>query len=93
MHFKDKVIWITGASSGIGAALAKKIVLQGGNIILTARNVSALENMASDFGTDNCKVLAADLTETNIKKLVTDSRGLFDLIYVLQVPSGAAITT
>mgnify|MGYP000353786692 CR=1 FL=1 len=35
--FKNKVVWITGASSGIGESLAQQVVGQGGNVILSAR--------------------------------------------------------
>ncbi len=32
-----KVVWITGASSGLGEALAKECALQGAEVVLTAR--------------------------------------------------------
>ncbi len=35
MKFKDKIIWITGAASGIGEALAYKSVEYGGKLILS----------------------------------------------------------
>jgi len=49
---KTKTAWITGASSGIGAALAKTFSKAGANIILSGRNLLALENVASDIKTD-----------------------------------------
>lgn len=43
---KNQVWWVTGASSGIGAALAKALSGQGARLILSGRNVSALEELA-----------------------------------------------
>ena len=43
MHFKNKVVWITGASSGIGAEIAFQLSFQNAKLILTARNKEALE--------------------------------------------------
>ena len=44
--FADQVIWITGASSGIGAALAKDLVSSGARVILSARRKEQLELVA-----------------------------------------------
>ncbi len=44
--FKDKVIWITGASSGIGEALALELARQGARLILTARREEELKRVA-----------------------------------------------
>ncbi|QTD56716.1 SDR family NAD(P)-dependent oxidoreductase [Parasphingorhabdus cellanae] len=52
MDFTDKIVWITGASSGIGEALAKAFAAQGAHIILSGRRVAALEAVAADITTD-----------------------------------------
>ena len=41
----EKEYLVTGASSGIGAAMAEKIASRGGNLILTGRNLGALEDL------------------------------------------------
>jgi short-subunit dehydrogenase len=52
MRFKDKIVWITGASSGIGEALAIAFALDGANIILSGRRTEALEEVASGIETE-----------------------------------------
>lgn len=50
MH--DQVWWITGASSGIGAALARALGARGAKLVLSGRNVAALEEVAAACGTE-----------------------------------------
>lgn len=50
MDFKGKVAWITGASSGIGAALARDFASRGGHVILSGRDEMRLAEVAKDCG-------------------------------------------
>lgn len=47
MNFKNKNIWITGASSGIGEALTIAFTQAGANVVLSGRRVEALEAVAA----------------------------------------------
>ena len=47
--FSDTVTFITGASSGIGAALALEIARQGGDVVLVARRQERLQNLAREI--------------------------------------------
>ena len=50
MTFAGQTAWITGATSGIGAALARGLAQQGARVVLSGRNVAALEAVAADCG-------------------------------------------
>ena len=56
-----KTAWITGASSGIGEALAKAFVTGGGAAILSGRNITELERVADESGApERCLILPFD---------------------------------
>lgn len=46
MSFESKVVWVTGASSGIGEALARALMGQGAYVILSGRRADALQALA-----------------------------------------------
>ena len=48
MELREKVILITGASGGIGAAVARRLAGQGMSVALAGRNVKKLEALAND---------------------------------------------
>ena len=50
MTFAGQAAWITGASSGIGAALARALAGQGSRVVLSGRNEAALAEVAADCG-------------------------------------------
>lgn len=60
----QKTAWITGASSGIGEALAKAFVTSGGYAILSGRNVAELQRVATETGAANrCLILPFDTVD------------------------------
>src|SRR5690606_13479287 len=58
---KNKVVWITGASSGIGAETAKAFAAEGAAVILTARNSDKLTALQAEIG-GNSICLTMDVT-------------------------------
>jgi short-subunit dehydrogenase len=50
MSFAEQVIWITGASSGIGAALARGWAKEGAHLVLSGRDEARLGEVAKDCG-------------------------------------------
>lgn len=59
-YFKNKTVWIVGASSGIGKELAIQLNELGATCILSARNKEALMSLQTDLG-DKHHVLPLDL--------------------------------
>ena len=47
--FKNKVVIVTGASSGIGEAMAREFAAQGARVVLGARSVQKLQLIAGDI--------------------------------------------
>ena len=68
MDFKNKIVWITGASSGIGEALAYEFASKGANLVISARREGELQRVAraceSQGGT--VFVLPFDMVDTAI---------------------------
>ena len=58
----DKRVWVVGASSGIGAALAKRLLQEGAIVALSARSVPLLAEVASSQL--NAHVVPLDVTQT-----------------------------
>jgi len=58
----NKVIWITGASSGIGKALAQTAAQQDTKLILSGRRTEALDALADELAVD-CLVLPFEVTD------------------------------
>ncbi len=58
---KQPVVWITGASSGIGRALALQMAARGSRVIASARNQAELDRLAEENA--NIVALACDITD------------------------------
>ena len=62
-NIENKVVVITGASSGLGAETARHLATQGAKVILGARRMDRLEKLASELGLDARAILSTDVTD------------------------------
>ena len=60
---KDKVVVITGASSGLGEATARRLVKGGAKVVLGARRMDRLQTLAKELGLDEQAVVKTDVTQ------------------------------
>jgi len=85
MSFSTKTIWITGASSGIGKALALEFSNQNAKIILSSRKKEDLERVKSACkNPSNVKIVVLDLEQhNNLRSKVDEALGCFGPIDLL----------
>jgi short-subunit dehydrogenase len=84
MKKDEKVVWITGASSGIGAALAKIYADKGTKLILSSRRVPDLEKVKSECPiSENVKILPIDLNDFD--KAAVEVQKAFDFFGTIDV--------
>jgi short-subunit dehydrogenase len=78
MDFAGKRIWITGASSGIGAGMARAFGAAGATVILSGRNREALAAVAADV--PDPVILPFEATDHAVLPAVVDHAGAVDML-------------
>ena len=81
---KDKVVVITGASSGLGEAAARRLAPQGAKVVLGARRVERLQALAKELSLGDDAAVQTDVTQySQVRNLVdraVQSHGRIDVI-------------
>ena len=68
---KDKVVVITGASSGLGEATARHLASHGAKLVLGARRIDRLRALAQELSPDKNAAIQTDVTQCDqVKRLV-----------------------
>ena len=85
MNFHNKIVWITGASSGIGKALALELSKQNAKLILSSRNETKLNLVKSECeNSSNVKILPLDLEDyKSLFSITEEALLLFDGVDIL----------
>ncbi len=80
---KDKVVIVTGASSGIGRGIAQRLLEEGAKVSLAARREERLRELADDYP-DSARAISTDITEPpqvrNLVKKTLDAFGCVDIL-------------
>lgn len=83
MTLDEQTWWITGASSGIGAAMARHVAERGASVILSGRNVDALNALAAEL--PDALVLPFEMTDQTALTAAVDAawswRGRVDALF------------
>lgn len=73
----EKVLLITGASSGIGAASARAAAEAGWRVALAARSTSTLEELVDEIGAGQARAIPTDVTdEAAVRQMIADAAKL-----------------
>ncbi|KAL0821672.1 hypothetical protein ABMA28_005112 [Loxostege sticticalis] len=86
MSFDNKVVLVTGASSGIGAAIALKFAESGANLAIVGRNKDTLKNVCENIAKVGKKplVIVTDVTKENdAQRIINDTLKQFGKLNVL----------
>jgi short-subunit dehydrogenase len=88
-NLKNKVIWVTGSSSGIGEALAYELANKGARLILSARRKEELERVKNNCRSTDVYILPFDITHFDKFQEITEQAiALFGHIDILINNSG-----
>lgn len=92
-RFQDRVVLITGAGSGIGAATARRFAAEGATVVLVGRTQDKLDRLAAEMpDTDRVLVRPTDVADVDqVKGLFTDVIDRFGRLDVLVNNAGTAV--
>jgi 3-oxoacyl-[acyl-carrier protein] reductase len=83
-NVKDKVVYITGGSKGIGYGIAQSLLAQGAKVAISSRTLEAAQNAAASLGGKNVLAVASDVSslqnENDAIKIILDHYGKLDVL-------------
>ncbi len=92
MQLRNKVIIITGASSGIGKALVHQAFRQGASVVLAARNVDAMKEIVKGQAEEKYIIIPTDVAnEQDCLKMVEETVATFGGVDILINNAGVSM--
>lgn len=89
---EGRIALVTGATSGFGEAMARRLLAAGGHVIATGRRTERLEALAKDMATDRLLTRELDVTsEASIAALLPSLPSAFEAIDILYNNAGLAL--
>jgi len=90
----QKIIVVTGASSGIGAATVDKVIEAGHKAVITARNTEKLNNIVKCWGEDKVLAITADVSNLDdINNVINKAKEKFGRVDVVFANAGMGTST
>ena len=90
----DKILFITGASTGIGAETARAAVAKGWHVALMARSADKLDSLVQELGTDSALALSGDVTKYgDLTAAVATTKDKFGRIDAVFANAGRGLDT
>jgi ribitol 2-dehydrogenase len=90
---KGKVALVSGASSGIGRAMARMLAGQGARLVLVGRSAERLNAVRAEFPDTDALVIAADLTKpAEVERTIAETIARFGEIDILLANAGLYLT-
>jgi short-subunit dehydrogenase len=80
MEIAGSRVLLTGATGGLGRAIAKALHDRGAHLLLTGRKQEALEGLAAELGGDRAEALAADLADRDDVAALPGRAGQVDIL-------------
>jgi len=89
----SRVAFITGAGSGIGKAIAQRIVTEGGCVVIADLNLQAARKVAESLGGDSAFAVSVDVTsEEHIKRALNEAVLAFGGVDLIVNNAGLSIS-
>lgn len=76
-RFAQKIVLITGGGSGIGLAVARRVVAEGGTVVITGRKAAPLQSAVAELGERAVAVVADATNLENLDTLLAEIRTRF----------------
>lgn len=92
MKLSNQVAVITGASEGIGAAIARRFAGEGARVVLAARSEAKLKALAEELGSERALAVPTDVTDAEqVKRLMARTREHFGGLDILVNNAGVGL--